>query len=170
MQAGKDKIALRRIMSRLHIRFAGEVILVFILSSLLAACVSSPSPQKTVIPSVSTVLRPQVVATGWTAELIGKLTIVDGCVRVIDSKNVSYLLVWPLDINTTITKEHIDINTGAVTGHQKRIVLHDGDELRLSGGETPQPTLLPPLNCEGPYWMVGFEISPINQNIGKPTP
>jgi hypothetical protein len=163
-------MALRRIMSRLLIRFTGRVILMSILTSLLAACVSSPSPEKTVTLSVSTVLPPQVVATAWTSELIGKLTILDGCVRVLDSKNFSYLLVWPPGMSAIIEKDQVEISAGAVTGDEKRIVLHDGDELRLSGGETARPVSMTRPSCEGPYWMVGFEISPINQDIGKPTP
>lgn len=102
---------------------------------------------------------PQVVATAFTAELIGKLSIVDGCVRVnIDKNNVSYLLVWPPGITVTIDKETVQIITGVTTGNQNKTILHNGEEVRLSGGETAQPGLNITPNCPGPYWVVGFEI------------
>jgi hypothetical protein len=100
------------------------------------------------------------VATFWTAEIIGKLTIVEGCVRVIDRvNNVSHLLVWPPDFEVTIEKDTVRIIGGKVSGNHTESLLHDGEMVYFGGGETSQPNeqLLSsePPNCPGPYWVVG---------------
>jgi hypothetical protein len=133
---------------------------VLLMSLSLFLLTSSPTVIRST-PQVQLSASPHVVATAWTAELRGKLSILDGCIRVIENKqSANYLLVWPPDITATIDKNTIQITTGVVTGNKKIIVLQDGEGVYLSGGETTQPGSPIPSNCKGPYWVVGFEIGP----------
>jgi hypothetical protein len=105
----------------------------------------------------------QVVVTYWTAELIGELVHVDGCLRVNVDGGTSYVLVWPPDLLATIEESTVRVKTGLVTGYINEVELHLGDTVRLSGGTTsalpaPLAEQAPP-NCPEPYWVVGIEIS-----------
>lgn len=139
-----------------------QTILLF--SGLLAmtACNLSSSANSTTTPTV----EPQVVATSWTAELIGELVEVGRCIRVNDrDSDISYLLVWPPDITATTEEDTVRVVTGAITGNRKEVVIHIGEMVRLSGGETEnldeqlRQTL--PTDCPGPYWVVGTEVGPL---------
>lgn len=139
-----------------------QTILLF--SGLLAmtACNSSSSASSTTTPTAG----PQVVATSWTAELIGELVEVEHCIRVNDrDSDTSYLLVWPPDITATTENDTVRVVTGAITGNRKEVVLHVGEMVRLSGGETEnldeQLRQALPANCPGPYWVVGIEVGPL---------
>lgn len=149
-----------------------QTILLF--SGLLAmtACNSSSSASSTTTPTAgphvvassttTPTAEPQVVATFWTAELIGELIEVEHCIRVNDrDSNTSYLLVWPPDITATTDKDTVRVVTGAITGNRNEVILHVGEMVRLSGGETEnldeQLRQALPANCPGPYWVVGIE-------------
>lgn len=105
----------------------------------------------------------QVVVTYWTAELIGKLVQVGGCLRVEADDGSSYLLVWPPDLLATVEDSVVRVKTGMVTGNSNEVVLHLGDTVRLSGGTTSDlPAQLAERvspNCTEPYWVVGLELS-----------
>lgn len=67
-----------------------QMILLFngLLTMIACSLFSSASPATT--PTA----EPQVVATYWTAELVGELVEVEGCIRVNDrNSDTSYLLV-----------------------------------------------------------------------------
>lgn len=139
-----------------------QMILLF--SGLLAmvACSSSSSD----ISTTTSTAGPQVVATSWTAELIGELVEVEPCIRVNDrDSDTSYLLVWPPDVTATTENDTVRVVTGAITGNRKEVVLHVGEMVRLSGGETEnldeQLRQALPANCPGPYWVVGIEVGPL---------
>jgi hypothetical protein len=95
------------------------------------------------------------------ALLVGKLVLVDNCLRV-NSHNLreSYLLIWPHDFSLHLHDEVMEIMDG-----NDQLVAREGDNLRLGGGEIPgrnvnEYTLQPlPDNCPGPYWIVGDEIT-----------
>lgn len=98
--------------------------------------------------------------------LVGKLVEVENCLRVDDrDSDTSYLLVWPPDITATLEKDTVRVVTSVITGNRKEVVLHVGEMVRLSGGETEnleeqlRQTL--PANCPGPYWVVGIEVGPL---------
>lgn len=138
-----------------------QKILLFVGLLAITACNSSSSTSPTTTP-----VAPQVVATSWTAELIGKLVEVEHCIRVNDrDSNTSYLLVWPPDITATTEEDTVRVATGAITGNRKEVVIHIGEMVRLSGGETEnldeqlRQTL--PTDCPGPYWVVGTEVGPL---------
>jgi hypothetical protein len=150
------KSSLRNISPQILILVA-NIFIISISMALLSACGVSSSPNTTNTPRIQASASPKVLATALTAELIGKLSIVDECVRV-NTTDVSFLLMWPPDITATIERNSIQITTGIVTGNHKVIVLHDGEDVRLSGGETSQPGSNNPSKCPGPYWIVGFEI------------
>jgi hypothetical protein len=138
-----------------------QMILLF--NGLLAmiACSLFSSASSTTTPTA----EPQVVATYWTAELVGELVEVEGCIRVNDrNSDTSYLLVWPPDIAATVENDTVRVVTGILTGNRKEVVLHLGEMVRLSGGETKnlgdQLRQTSPANCPGPYWVVGIEVGP----------
>lgn len=136
--------------------------LVFIaMSCVVTACNTASVPNSTA--------SPQVVATRWTALLIGKLVKVDGCLRVIadtpSGPGTSYLLIWPPEQHiVTIEKDTVRI-VDLWGGGKKEVVWHIGQTVRLGGGEILTPSeqwsermrrdLDVPANCPGPYWVVG---------------
>ena len=139
--------------------------------ALMAACATPPPSAAPKAPTITETLQltetatPHVVATAFVALLIGKLNIVDGCVRVTDKvDNTNILLVWPPDYAVTVEKDTVRTIGGQVTGEHREVLLHDGEMVRLSGGEisTPNEQLRAsvPAHCPGPYWVVGFEIEP----------
>ena len=145
--------------------------MIVLLIAVITACSARPSPVATATPlAVKTprpneTVTPQVVATVLLAELIGKLNIVDGCVRVIDRvDNVSSLLVWPPDFEVTIEKDTVRVIGGKVSGNHTEALLHEGDMVLFGGGEISElnarPLLKEPPNCPGPYWLVGSSGEP----------
>jgi len=127
---------------------------------LTTACREQPTKTSTPVPS------PEVIITAMTAEVIGELVNVDGCLRIRNEESdVDYILVWPPDIAATVESDKVRIISGIVSGNRKEIVLYYGDIVRFSGGETEHPDEqllqdLPP-NCKGPFWVVGFEITSV---------
>jgi len=126
--------------------------IVFSLLISLAAC-------KEKVPEVditATTPTPEVIITAWTAEVIGELINVDGCIRIRDRESdVNYAIVWPLDVSATIEGDEVRIISGIVRGNTSELVLRFGDIVRVSGGEITHPDEqllqnLPP-NCQGPY-------------------
>ena len=138
------------------------LVIVFSLLIFLAACREKP-PEVTITPTTPT---PEVIITAWTAEVIGELINIDGCIRIRDRESdVNYAIVWPPDVSATIEGDEVRIITGIIRGNTSELVLRFGDIVRVSGGETMQPDEqllqnLPP-NCQGPYWVVGFEIASV---------
>lgn len=111
-------------------------------------------------------LHPTPVSTRLTALLFGKLITVDGCLRVNESPgDTSYLLAWPPDFEVSVEENTVHI----MKGDGQKVVLRIGEMVRLSGGEVYAIRALSepvrqrlPVNCPGPYWVVGIEVSPLN--------
>lgn len=133
---------------------------------LLTACRA-----ETAITSTSTPV-PEVIVTAWTAEVVGELVNVDGCLRIRDEKGgMDYALLWPPDVMPMIESDRVRVISGVVSGNRREVILNFGDDVYISGGETDHPDEqllqhLPP-SCKGPYWVVGFEITPIHPT-GEP--
>jgi hypothetical protein len=145
--------------------------------AVITACVTRPAvelpaakrpPTITETPRPTETATPHVVATVLLAELIGKLKLVDGCVRVISRYDnvVSRLLVWPPDFEVTIEKDSVRVIGGKVSGKRTEAFLQDGEMVLFGGGEISElnarPLLKEPPICSGPYWLVG--------SIGEPYP
>ncbi len=153
---------------------AVALMVILLLLVVPTACVTTPSPELSAIkktPTMTEALRPTetatpyVVATAWTAELIGRLDIVEGCVRVIDRVDGdSRLLVWPPDFEVTVGKDNVRVIGGKVTGIRTEVLLHDGEMVLLGGGETSklneQLQSSVPSHCPGPYWVFGSYVGP----------
>lgn len=79
--------------------------------------------------------------------------------------NTSYLLVWPPDFVATTETNTVRVVSGIVTGNHKEVVLHIGTLVYLGGGEArhldEQLQQTVPPNCQGPYWVVGNVVSPL---------
>jgi len=103
--------------------------------------------------------------TRLTSFVLGELVAVDSCLRVSDrDSGTSYLLAWPPDFAVSIERDTVQI----ATGNGKKVVLHIGEMVRISGGEVKSIGYLDervqqrlPVNCPGPYWVVGDEISSV---------
>lgn len=124
------------------------------------ACVVTPI--STPIPSST----PYVIQTAWVAVIYGKLVEADGCLQVIDQLDQSsYTLAWPPDVSASVGGDTVTVTFGLVTGSRREVVLHLGENVQIGGGETErldeklQQTL--PVNCPGPYWVVGKNIEPL---------
>lgn len=102
-----------------------------------------------------------------TALITGTLELNDGCLRLVNKQqNVDYLIIWPFDVAVETKNNFVEIQDS-----NGQVLVQSGQEIRLSGGEIPASesqwisTLLRddrklPDTCPGPYWLVGFEISP----------
>lgn len=107
-----------------------------------------------------------VMVTAMASYTIGELINDNGCIRIYNKENnTDRVVIWPPDISTTIEGDQITIVTGIVSGDTNKVVLNFGDQVMLSGGETTQvdETLLQnlPPGCEGHYWVVGFDVTPV---------
>ena len=99
------------------------------------------------------------------AELVGKLSIHEGCVRIesIYGEN-SYLPIWPPDFNLEI-KDDVPVvfdGSGAMVGRMDEEIF-----IYMGGGEVPEQFLPAcireklPVNCSGPVWIVGEGVRPV---------
>ena len=92
------------------------------------------------------------------ALLIGKLVVVEGCLRVNTSySDTGYLLVWPPDFRLSTENDTIQVLNGA-----GQVVARVGDEVDIGGGEVRYLERLDeyvrqqlPPDCSGTYWIVG---------------
>lgn len=139
-----------------RIRFS-YLLIAFSLLLFLAAC-RAKAP--------TTTPTPEVIITAYTALVTGELINIDGCLRIQnDQTHSDYALVWTPDFSVTMDGDEIRVIYGVVRNKTGEIVLHVGDTVRMSGGETmyPDEQLLQNIssNCKGPYWAVGFEIAPV---------
>jgi hypothetical protein len=126
----------------------------------MTSCYISPAPTNT-----TPTTEPVIIATAWTARLVGTLELTDGCLHVISSPDeTDYVLVWPPDYSVTIEKTQVRVISGNVTGDHREVQLHIGETVKVSGGETGalSEDLLQslPSDCPGPYWVVGFNAAP----------
>jgi hypothetical protein len=145
-----------------HLQFSRIIILLIVLCTLFMVAACRPSTSNT---NFTPTTVPEIIATAWTANLIGKLEMTDGCLHVISREDeTDYVLVWPPDFSITIENNKVRVVSGNVTGNHKEVLLNIGETVKMSGGETEQLSekMLQslPLNCTGPYWIVGFEVAP----------
>ena len=120
----------------------------------MTACNTAPTPTPSPTPQV------RIIATRYTALLVGELVMTDGCLRVnsILHSDASYLLVWAPEQQVSVEKDTVRI-VDHLEG--KTVVWHIGEIVRLGGAggefkhldERQRAEL--PANCPGPYWLVG---------------
>jgi hypothetical protein len=97
------------------------------------------------------------------AELKGELVLENGCLRVIDENNTSWLLIWPYGFSLRVDGEELQI-----INDKGQVVAHVGDYIYFGGGEVALPEEEArehieknitgqklPDSCNGPYWIVG---------------
>jgi hypothetical protein len=126
---------------------------------LLAACRPAPTPTVTPTPTR------RVVATFWTALLIGKLEMADGCLHVVSRlSGTNYILVPPPDMSITVEGNRVRFISGIVTGIRAGAMVNLGETVKMGGGETSilgddLIHSIPP-NCTGRYWIVSPEVTP----------
>ena len=100
---------------------------------------------------------PQVVITELQAELVGKLEMVDGCLRVKSPSGNSYALAWVPNLKATIYGDEVNVAIGIVQKVKREVVIKIGDKVGFVGGSTPldeQTQKSLSANCVGPYWVV----------------
>lgn len=153
---------LRGLLPRDMARYFGTGILL-ILSSVAVGC-ASPTSTPISINTEDSKASPQVVATAYTAILVGELFKSNECLQVKSSTSGTvYTLTWTPDIEVKIIDNEVTITTGIVRDQLETIILHIGDNVRFSGGETMELSeqLEPSVGegCSVPYWVIGFEVS-----------
>jgi hypothetical protein len=138
-----------------------------ILPTIISLIACRPSISQTTTPVIAPTSTQRIVVTAMTAQLMGRLEVVNGCLRVRNEKyDADYALVWPPDTSMTIEGEQVEVVTGIISGNRNEIILRLGDWVLLSGGETRElsddlsQTL--PSNCQGPFWVVGFQFDRFN--------
>ncbi|MEA1894957.1 MAG: hypothetical protein U9N36_07125 [Euryarchaeota archaeon] len=140
-----------------------------IVSILVTGCIEKPPQNGNSINTSSSapffpVQKDPKPAGYMEALLVGELVIEDDCLRVDHD-----LLVWPHGFSLSIVGEVIQVIDG--TGQPMACV---GDKVKVSGGEvgtselpggylSELSTQLPSDRCQGPYWIVGEEISVIKR-------
>ncbi len=151
-----------------------------VLGGLLLGCSANSTNQSALESSGETSVPPQLRSfpqqeappgdeqVGYAAAASGRLTLVDGCLRLVDAGDPSdegYLIIWPAshyaqDENGTL----------AVYDGLGRQVAKVGDDIEMGGGEDNQtepitetafglqePT---PPECPGPYWIMSRIVAP----------
>ena len=109
--------------------------------------------------------KPEVIMTAYASYMIGEIINVDGCIRIQDEySDKSSAIVWTPDTSASIDGEQVRIVTGIVSEDLSEVVFHFGDIVKIDGGESAFPDeellkKLPP-NCDGPYWIIGYSITP----------
>jgi len=121
-----------------------------------SACVSEALTRKSTPTS-------EVVATAFAAAISGELVNGDGCIRL-RRIGIDHTILWPPDASWKIEGDHVRIVTGIVRKQPKEVIVHFGEIVTVGGGEIafPDEQLLqsvPPHCRQGPYWVMGFEIT-----------
>jgi hypothetical protein len=99
-----------------------DLFLIFMLLNLVA-CSTRPYESQ----ATASVATPPIIATRLLADMVGKLTIEDECLRI-----NNYLLVWPPDFIVTIKEDVVEIED-ELTG--KQAIWRSGDTVQVGGGE-----------------------------------
>jgi len=125
-----------------------QAVVVSVVLFIVAAC----NP----IPKSGSTSTPQIVATRLTAEVYGRLVVVDDCLRVNTDHGTSYLLVWPSGFAMSMNGDAVEV-ADAITGEEA--AWRVGDMVWLGGGEVSnldeQTRQSVPRQCPGPYWAAG---------------
>jgi hypothetical protein len=103
-----------------------------------------------------------------TALVTGTLYQADGCVRLHTTEpDEDYTLVWTPDTTAAIAGDTLKIVSGIERQQPREITLHFGTPVYVGGGilNRLNPTLTPynPPNCPEPYWVVGFDLGPLEE-------
>jgi hypothetical protein len=96
------------------------------------------------------------------AELIGRLVLVDGCLRIDSIHGAESLLpIWPPEFGLAAQGDEVQVLDG-----DGQVVARVGEEVYMGGGESSTPGLAEcvreqlPATCTGPYWIVGEGVRP----------
>lgn len=96
---------------------------------------------------------------------VGIFANVNGCLVILQPEgNRSVTLVWPADSSVTIQADGATVVTGLVTGNLKEQFLKFAEVAWFGGGlldevsDDLKQTTAP--HCQGPYWVVGFDLGP----------
>lgn len=100
-----------------------------------------------------------------TAEVSGEFAYLDGCL-VLQRPGLNYnlTLVWRADSAVTLEADGATVVTGLVTGNLKEQFLRFGELVWFGGclldevSDDLKQTTAP--HCQGPYWVVGFDLGP----------
>ena len=101
----------------------------------------------------------QVPNAYMDALLVGKLVLMNGCLRVNTNEGTSPLIIWPYGFSLRENANTIEILDGS-----GQLVVQVGDDVRVGGGEIQGEHLkeydgqLFPKECSGPYWLASNEI------------
>lgn len=97
------------------------------------------------------------------AQLIGRLTTVDGCLWVIGERGYEYPIAWPYEYGWSV-------NDGVVQLHDEtgRVVAHVDDVISMAGGEGPTESQSDPCLATEKVW---YAVGPVEVvNAGTPSP
>lgn len=137
---------------------APVLIPVLVITVLLVSLGCSNKFPTTPSPTPYFVQQKEIPNAYMRALLIGKLVLVDGCLRVDSDDGDSYLVIWPQGFSLRANDKAIEI-----VDKNGQLVAREGDNLKIGGGELSHIAeyVLQPLpdNCPGPYWVVGNEIT-----------
>jgi hypothetical protein len=120
---------------------------------------ATPEVPGVAFPRQGPIEGPRVV---MQALLIGRLVLVDGCLRVESLHgDESLLAIWPPEFGLAAEGEKIQVLDG-----EGQVVARVGEEVYMSGGGGSASGLADcvqeqlPDSCRGPYWIVGDEVRP----------
>jgi hypothetical protein len=145
--------------------------LMFIAVLILTTACASNTDTTTPTPCLKIFFPQQDAVEGereaMTALNFGTLVVVDDCLRLNDDESdTSWLLIWPPDFTLNTENDVIQILNG-----EGKVTAHVGDKVRVDGGEVWSFSLFNesmqeklPSHCLGPYWIVGFEVSTLEES------
>lgn len=139
--------------TRFKVKVWTQLLFIFMFLAIVTSCQKSLADTTSITPFFPQQREAPLVS--MNALLAGKLILVKDCLRVQDSDNNNYLLIWPQGFSLSNNDKSIRVNDDA--GH---LIAQVGDNINVGGGEIPseqignyvaQPL---PNDCDGPYWIV----------------
>lgn len=139
--------------------FAGFLIPLISACSVLSPAAGAPetAPAPMDIP-------PAATWEGQPADLpsfvVGDLSIIDGCPRVIDAeKDINLLLVWSSEYEVLVEADMLEITVAHPADGKAKVRFQNGQTVMFGGREISRlneaQARSVPASCSGPYWLVG---------------
>ncbi len=141
-----------------------RILRMLVLLCLVVSCIALTACTQ---PSTSTATPTlYMIMTAMVARVSGELVEIEGCIGIKPSgQDDNYALVWPPDHKMTIEDGHVRVVSGLVSGRRREIILTIGELVVIGGGSVAdlddQLKQTIPVDCRGPYWVVGDEILPL---------
>lgn len=141
--------------TRLNAKVWTQLLFILMLFTMVTSCQENTTDMNPITPFFPQQREAGPDSVSMQALLVGKLILVKDCLRVQDSDNNNYLLIWPQGFSLSTEGKSIQISDD--TG---QLIVQVGDSIKVGGGEIPPEQIenyvvqTLPNDCSGPYWIV----------------